>query len=576
VAYSDMQFYSEVLCSNMRWLTLQDDKNERIPENGAIHLPDAAWAEARRRAAVVGPLADKDVVTVDLAREAARELGVSERSVYKLVRWWRESGGSVAALAPTRSHGGKGKGRLPETIETIITATITKYYLTRQRITATKLLRILQAECRQAGVRCPSLNTLRKRIRRLDSGETIRRRYGKDAARGLTPINGTFPEVFHPLDIVQIDHTRVDLVIVDTYTRQPIGRPWLTVAIDVYSRCIVGICLTLEPPSAVSVGLCLAHMAIDKRPWLERMGVNADWPMSGKPKIIHVDNGADFRSEALRRGCETHGIRIVYRPPGQPHFGGIVERVIGTLMQMVHTLPGTTFSSVAEKRGYDSELAASLTLAELERWLVLAITGPYHGEVHAGIGEPPSERWRRGMRDSSPQLAVSNPKSFLVDFLPVLRRRIQRQGFVIDHLVYSSNALRPWIAERHQAHRFIIRRDPRDLSRIFVMHPEEEHYIEVPYRAMSHPAITLWEHRRAVERIRQQGRHAVDEASIFRAVRDMRAVAESAMATKKAARRALARQQHLPKPQELQSVAPPQVDRTDFIPPKLFDDIEQW
>ncbi len=38
---------------------------------------------------------------------------------------------------------------------------------------------------------------------------------------------------------------------------------------------------------------------------------------------------------------------------GVPHFWGIVERVIGTLMQLVHALPGTTFANPVARGGYD-------------------------------------------------------------------------------------------------------------------------------------------------------------------------------------------------------------------------------
>jgi putative transposase len=556
-------------------IDMPNHNNEIIPESGLLRLSDAAWSEARRRAAVIAPLADQDSVSVSVAREAAAALGVSQRCVYKLVRRWKESGGSLVALAPHRSHGGRGKHRLSDAVETIITTAISRYYLTRQRRTAADLRRIIQDDCRRAGVRCPSLNTLRSRITQLDPSETAHRRHGNDAVRRLTSADGRFPDVMHPLDVVQIDHTRVDLVIVDGYTRQPIGRPWITVAIDVYSRCIVGICLTLEPPSAVSVGLCLAHAATDKRPWLERMGVEAVWPMVGKPRVIHVDNGAEFHSEALRRGCETHGIRVVYRPPGQPHFGGIVERVIGTLMQMVHALPGTTFSNVSERGDYDSERTAAMTLSELERWFALAITGPYHGSVHSGIGEAPSARWHRGVENADPLPTIRNPKAFLVDFLPVVHRRIQRQGFVIDHIVYASNAIRPWVAGRDRKRRFVVRRDPRDLSRVFVLHPEEDHYVEIPYRAMSHPAITLWEHRQAIARLRQQRRGQVDEEGIFRAVREMRSMTEKAVATTKTARRSVARRAHLPSLEPPRRLAPPAVETETIDSVKTFD-IEFW
>lgn len=120
---------------------------------------------------------------------------------------------------------------------------------------------------------------------------------------------------------VQIDHSPVDVIVVDDRHRLPIGRPYVTAAIDVASRCVVGLVVTLEAPSATSVGLCLAHMVADKRAWLERLGVEAVWPMSGKPGELYTDNAAEFRSEALRRGCEQHGITQRYRPPGQPHFG---------------------------------------------------------------------------------------------------------------------------------------------------------------------------------------------------------------------------------------------------------------
>ncbi|MFJ6562970.1 hypothetical protein ACIQMV_24500 [Streptomyces sp. NPDC091412] len=67
----------------------------------------------------------------------------------------------------------------------------------------------------------------------------------------------------------------MDVIVVDEQHRMPIGRRYLTVAIDVASRCVVGLVVTLEAPSATSVGLCLAHAACDKRPWLERLGAEA-------------------------------------------------------------------------------------------------------------------------------------------------------------------------------------------------------------------------------------------------------------------------------------------------------------
>ncbi|BCW43960.1 hypothetical protein StoSoilB5_11440 [Arthrobacter sp. StoSoilB5] len=392
---------------------------------------------------------------------------------------------------------------------------------------------------------------------------------------------GSPPTVNRPLDQVQIDHTVIDLIVVDEHDRQPVGRPYLTVAIDAFSRCVVGMVLTLELPSAVSVGLCLAHACCDKRPWLERLGIEANWPMSGKPEQLYVDNAAEFKSEALKRGCEQHAIRLAYRPPGRPHYGGIVERVIGTAMTMVHELPGTTFSNTAQRGTYNAEKMASLTLREVERWLILAVAG-YHGSVHSSLHQTPAARWAEGIAASptSPSVAA-NPTAFLVDFLPVIRRTLSRTGFVIDHVHYFANALKPWIARRKKLGKFVIRRDPRDISRVWVLDPEGHHYIEVPYRILSHPAVTLWEHRQALERLRRDGRACVDELDLFRMISLRREIAQSARKTTRKTRRENEHRGHLAAAETLPTVPEPpespgantDASRPDVVP---FEEIEEW
>jgi putative transposase len=370
-----------------------------------------------------------------------------------------------------------------------------------------------------------------------------------------------------------MDHTLVDLIVVDAYQRLPMGRPYLTVAIDVFSRCIAGICLTLDPPSATSVGLCLTHAALPKQAWLERIGAEVSWPIHGKPQRLYVDNAQEFHSEALRKGCEQHGIALTHRPIARPHFGGVVERVLGTLMAMVHQLPGTTFSNIPARGAYDAEGRAALTLAELETWLALAIAGQYHQQIHATLRQSPLQRFTMGL--TAPPPPLSDAKAFLVDFLPLLRRRIQRRGFVIDHIAYFSNALRPWIAARQTTPPFLIRRDPRDLSRIWVLEAGAHFYIEVPYLTMQHPAITLWEHRQAIARLKEQGRATYDEAAIFRTVTAMRGIANTAAKSTKASRRMQARRVGLPSGSSPPAVLPP-VREDAPVPVRPFDEIEEW
>jgi putative transposase len=110
------------------------------------------------------------------------------------------------------------------------------------------------------------------------------------------------------------------------------------------------------------------------------------------PETIHVDNAKEFRSKAMKRGAEEHGISLQYRPIGAPHYGGHIERLIGTMMGAVHLLPGSTFSSIKDRGDYDSVAKSVMTLDELEHWLALEITR-YHAERHRALGIPPVAAW---------------------------------------------------------------------------------------------------------------------------------------------------------------------------------------
>jgi putative transposase len=401
-------------------------------------------------------------------------------------------------------------------------------------------------------------------------------REGRDAARTKHSAGGVPPEVTQLLQQVQMDHTPVDVIVVDERHRLPIGRPYVTVAIDVASRCVMGLVVTLEAPSATSVGLCLARASTGKQAWLEQLGVEAVWPMSGKPYELYVDNAAEFKSEALRRGCEQHGIALSYRPPGLPHFGGIVERVIGTMMGLVHDeVPGTTFSNVAQRGAYDSDGSAVLTMTELNAWLALAVAC-YHGQVHDGLGRTPAAVWAEfAERDGTPA-AVSNETGFLVDFLPVIRRTVSRSGFVVGHVQYYCDALKPWIAQREQLGKFVLRRDPRDISRIWALDPDGTTYVAVPYRVLSRPPISIWEQQAALARLREQGRADVDERALFATVTQMREITDTAAATTRRARRDRERRTGAPAAGPIVLPPPPPAPGVEASTVRPFEVIEQW
>lgn len=560
-----------------------DTDPSRVAADGQLTMSDAAWEQARNRASVIGALAERRSPSAAAVDQAAAELGVSRRRVYVLLARYRQGSGLVTDLAVRHSTGGRGRSRLPEPVEEIMRDLIRRRFLTRQKLSVAALHREIARACALKALKPPTRNTVTRRIAMLNPVEVGRRREGADGVRTLQAAGGEVPLISSALEQVQIDHTIIDVVIVDERERQSIGRPYLTVAVDVFSRALVGMVVTLEPPSAVSVGLCLAHAVGDKRPWLEGLGVEVDWPMSGKPKSLFLDNAAEFKSEALRRGCEQHGIRLSYRPPGQPHYGGIVERVIGTAMRRIHELPGTTFSNPGERGRYDSERLAALTLPELEKWLVLAVAS-YHGSVHRTLGQTPAAKWAAGIAATGVPAVTANQTSFLVDFLPVIRRTLTRTGFVIDHVHYFANALKPWISRRDQLEPFVIRRDPRDISRIWVLEPDGHHYVEVPYRSIANPPISTWEHRQALARLHDLGATQVDETALFRMIDQMREVSDTALKTTKRIRRETERRKHAKNPGRPHlspaKVPPPPDASRDTSPEKVsvqpFEQIEEW
>jgi putative transposase len=204
--------------------------------------------------------------------------------------------------------------------------------------------------CREAQLRAPNTNTVRVRIAAIPARERLgRRSHRKAAVDQFAPRPGVFDSAQRPLDLVQIDHTKLDIIVVDDEQRLPIGRPWITLAIDVYSRMVASFYISLDPPGAIATGLCIAHATLPKEAWLAKLGVGSQWPCWGLAARIHLDNAKEFHGEMVRRACEQYGIVLEYRPVAQPHMGGHIERMLGTLLGALHELPGATFSSPQQR-----------------------------------------------------------------------------------------------------------------------------------------------------------------------------------------------------------------------------------
>lgn len=374
-----------------------------------------------------------------------------------------------------------------------------------------------------------------------------------------------------PLEIVQIDHTKVDVTVVDPVTRRPIGRPTLTLAVDVNSRMVMGLYLSLEAPSLTAVALCLTHAVMDKTAWLAARGIAADWPAHGIPLCIHVDNGAEFHARAFKYACDEHHIDLHYRPPGTPRYGGHIERLIGTMMGAVHLIPGSHFSNIRDRGDLDPEAEAVMTLRELEIYIALEIVGSYHARVHKTLALPPAAAWKARI-DAAVARVPSDPRRFLIDFLPFEERTLQRDGLHLFHIRYWSDELR-WLMQSDRQ-RLTVKFDPRDLSCVYVA--TGDGYLEARPADRTRPPIALWEQQAAIRALREKGRAAVDEELIFSTILAQRSLIDEATRLTKTMRRDAARRGHLTSHKVI-DVTPQAVTEIDERPRQLpYFAVEEW
>jgi putative transposase len=514
-----------------------------MARTGASHEPQSEerrWDLAVARQRELRPLLDNPNRTRAEVEAAAQRLNVHTATVYRLLA--RYAVGETAQAVVTGVGGWKaGRPRLHARVIELIDMAIEQLFLDRQAISKAQLGREIARRCASEAMAMPSRSVISRRLQRIGERELARRRKGPGAAEAVTMRPGSLT-VTRPNAVWQIDHSPADVILVDADSRAPIGRPWVTLVIDVASRVVTGLYVSLDPPSVVSVGMALQHAILPKDEALAERGISAEWPAFGLPELVHTDNGSDFRSRAFARACSNLGIETDLRPVGAPRYGGHIERLIGSVMSEMHLLPGTTFSNVAARGDYDSDAAAVMTIDEFEVWLWRFVAGDYNRRIHASLSAPPLETWRRLCAEQAitPRQPL-DPESLAVAFLPRISRTITRQGISFHHVRYYEPFLGPLLDSGLR--RVELAYDPRDLSRLLVETPQGVRALR--YRNLARPPMSLWELRAARRRLRAEGRAQVDEAALFAAREANGAlVATAARESRRIRRESVRRQRH--------------------------------
>jgi len=502
----------------------------------------------------------KPAITRSLTRKEIEELAAKHNihytTIYRKIRKYRETMSPASLIPNVKNRGGKGKNRIDKAVDDIVKCYFQEILDGRQlditKLSIKALHREISMRCRRLSLKPPAWNTVSNRLddfiheRRLD----VKKKRKGGAPR--TMAGTSFPDANLPLDVVQIDHTPLDIIIVDEEHREPIGKVFLSIAIDVFSRMVVGFSISLDSPSIFSVGRLIANCMLPKTEFLKRLDIDAEWDIYGKIGVIHLDNASEFRADSFIPFQEEYLTDMRWRPVATPEYGGHIERLAKTLNEAIHQEPGTTMSNIIKRAGYNSEGHACYTIDEIEKWLTILITKIYNVKNHSALKDrygrqmSPLQKYELGILgdDTTPGLGnpdiIEDPERLKLFLLPSYKRTVQREGIGLEKIKYFHDILRNIygkVDEEGKPLKFLIKRDPRRISPIYLFDPEQKEYFAIPYRDLSRPPMTYWELEASRKRCNEQGVNDPNEEQIFNAYGELQQIRNDSVAKTKKARR---------------------------------------
>jgi putative transposase len=425
-------------------------------------------------------------------------------SVYRWKRSYIQAGNDIRALIDRTSKKGNRKPRYRKEVIAMSKESISSIYLRREANTmqATltdalmKVQRANEERLASDALERPSRRLISRLIQEIPDFDKHAARKGHEAARkhfrwvkGHRVTNG-------PLERAEIDHTHLDLFVIDERTGHPLGRPYLTACIDDYSRCILGAYIGFTPPSYLSVAKCLKACFLPKTSLSEMFpDIQCEWPAYGLMRELVIDNGVEFHSHSLEQLCLSLGIEMHFAPRREPWFKGKIERFFGTLnRQIAHVTPGTTFANIFDKDDYDPAKHAVITLSTLQNIIHKWIADVYHQETHRTLQTTPANMWKSSIRfedirhpDDVTQLDIVMGR--------VHRRTLTHKGIEFEGLLYNSAELADLRRSNGAKLDVELRVDEDDLGSIYVIWNKNRTFRVPALDSAYADGISLWQHK---------------------------------------------------------------------------------
>ena len=318
--------------------------------------------------------------------------------------------------------------------------------LKNKNISVATIHRKAADECDSKKLTRPGYYQVYREVKTIPKDLIILAREGSKAYRTEFDLIHT-REASRPNEIWQADHTVLDIEVLDE--KNQIGRPWLTIIMDDYSRAIAGYYLCFQEPSAMNTALTL-YQAIWKKE-------DKNWYICGIPEKFYTDHGSDFTSNHLEQVAIDLKINLIFSEVSFPRGRGKIERFFQTVNQMLlEKLPGYIKNKNGEKL---------LTVTEFEEKLNRFIINEYNHNVHTSIKSSPVNRWNES--NFLPNMPETLEKLDLLLLQIAKARKVHPDGIHFQGLKYTNINLAAYVGEY-----VLIRYNPKDLAEIRVFYDE--------------------------------------------------------------------------------------------------------
>ncbi|QWE27067.1 Mu transposase C-terminal domain-containing protein [Polynucleobacter sp. AP-Ainpum-60-G11] len=512
IAELEKLYLNRKLVFNEGFIT-EKDPRQKIP-NLTSELSDEDWQTLKIKRAYVNAVIDSPN-SLKAFEPLIRKVWVmiSQNTLPKPPNWstvyrWKKrymkSGQDIMSLADNHSKKGNTGSRYPKEVEAIVNRAIDEIYLTPEKGNLKKVferatLLVLKENSllvQSMQLPLPSPRLIKRLISAIPAFDVCMARDGRNIALNKFRTVTSHRITQAPLERAEIDHTQLDLMLVDE-NGFPLGRPWITACIDDYSRCILGISVSFEPPSFLTVAQCLKMAILPKANLREEYPeIKSAWDAHGVMRELVVDNGMEFHGENLEKACYSLGIEIHYSARKTPWFKGKIERFLGTInKELAHGNPGTTFSNIFDKGEYDPVKHAVIKYSTFQKIYRTWIADVYHQELHRSLKASPASIWKSSI-NSGDILLPDNVAQLDAILSRSETRVLTHKGIELDGLLYNSQelaALRRRFGTKLQVQ---IQIDDSDLGQIIVLSPSNNELITVP-ALLNHYAkgLSKYQHR---------------------------------------------------------------------------------